>query len=179
MCCPRLYQRQVRRSSFLLRLPGSLLVILAAGAVISLFSVTLVVFYGQTRILFAISRDGMIPVLFHHVDPRTMTPVANQMRLQAEAAQASTINDWDLPVKVTIAIGDDKTWKAAMASLPWQDQELIVVGSSGLGPIMSVFVGSNSGKIVRNAPVICLVLPRGTEADASLKCRSSGTEQCG
>lgn len=51
--------------------------ILAAGAVISVFSVTLVVLYGQTRILFAMSRDGMIPPIFHHVDPRTMTPVAN------------------------------------------------------------------------------------------------------
>ena len=44
---------------------------------ISVFSVTLVVLYGQTRILFAISRDGLIPPIFHHVDPRTLTPVAN------------------------------------------------------------------------------------------------------
>ena len=49
--------------------------ILAAGAVISIFSVTLVTIYGQTRILFAMGRDGMIPPLFHRVDPRTRTPV--------------------------------------------------------------------------------------------------------
>nr|WP_235916416.1 amino acid permease [Spelaeibacter cavernicola] len=54
--------------------PGTLL---AAGAVVSIFSVTLVVIYGQTRILFAMSRDGMIPSLFHRVNPRTMTPVHN------------------------------------------------------------------------------------------------------
>ena len=48
---------------------------LAAGAVISIFSVTLVVIYGQTRILFAMGRDGMIPPLFHRVNPRTLTPV--------------------------------------------------------------------------------------------------------
>ena len=35
--------------------------ILAAGAVISIFSVTLVTLYGQTRILFAMGRDGMLP----------------------------------------------------------------------------------------------------------------------
>ena len=35
--------------------------ILAAGAVISVFSVTLVTLYGQTRILFAIGRDGLVP----------------------------------------------------------------------------------------------------------------------
>ena len=49
--------------------------VLAAGAVISIFSVTLVVIYGQTRILFAMGRDGMVPPLFHRVNPRTMTPV--------------------------------------------------------------------------------------------------------
>ena len=48
---------------------------LAAGAVISIFSVTLVVIYGQTRILFAMARDGMIPELFHKVNPRTRTPI--------------------------------------------------------------------------------------------------------
>src|SRR6185436_1288593 len=51
--------------------------ILAAGAVISIFSVTLVTLYGQTRILFAISRDGMIPHKFLEVSPKTMTPVFN------------------------------------------------------------------------------------------------------
>ena len=54
--------------------PGT---VIAAGAVISIFSVTLVVLYGQTRILFAMSRDGMIPELFHRVNPRTLTPIPN------------------------------------------------------------------------------------------------------
>jgi APA family basic amino acid/polyamine antiporter len=51
--------------------------ILAAGAVISIFSVTLVTIYGQTRILFAMGRDGMLPEVFHRVDPRTLAPVRN------------------------------------------------------------------------------------------------------
>jgi APA family basic amino acid/polyamine antiporter len=49
--------------------------LLAAGAVISIFSVTLVTMYGQTRILFAMSRDGMIPSFFGRVDARRRTPV--------------------------------------------------------------------------------------------------------
>jgi APA family basic amino acid/polyamine antiporter len=49
--------------------------VLAAGAVISIFSVTLVSIYGQTRILFAMGRDGMIPSIFRKVNPRTLTPV--------------------------------------------------------------------------------------------------------
>ncbi|MCO5316666.1 MAG: amino acid permease [Solirubrobacterales bacterium] len=54
--------------------PGTFI---AAGAVISIFSVTLVTLFGQTRILFAMSRDGMIPEFFHKVNKRTMTPVRN------------------------------------------------------------------------------------------------------
>ena len=51
--------------------------VLAAGAVISIFSVTLVTLYGQTRILFAMGRDGLLPAGFAKVDPRSMTPVRN------------------------------------------------------------------------------------------------------
>ena len=52
-------------------------VVLSAGAVISIFSVTLVTLYGQTRILFAMGRDGMLPEVFHRVDPSTLAPVRN------------------------------------------------------------------------------------------------------
>lgn len=51
--------------------------ILAAGAVISIFSVTLVTMYGLTRILFAMGRDGLLPATFAKVHPRTMAPVSN------------------------------------------------------------------------------------------------------
>jgi len=44
---------------------------------VSVFSVTLVTIYGQTRILYAISRDGLIPKVFQKVSPRTQAPVAN------------------------------------------------------------------------------------------------------
>ncbi|WP_448721434.1 amino acid permease [Microbacterium natoriense] len=53
--------------------------VLAVGAVISIFSVTLVTLYGQTRILFAMSRDGMIPKIFAKVNERTRTPVHNTL----------------------------------------------------------------------------------------------------
>lgn len=49
---------------------------ISAGAVISIFSVTLVSLYGLTRILFTMARDGMIPSVFHRVDPRTRSPLS-------------------------------------------------------------------------------------------------------
>ena len=51
--------------------------ILCAGAVISIFTVTLITMYGQTRILFAMGRDGLMPSRFAAVNTRTMTPVTN------------------------------------------------------------------------------------------------------
>lgn len=51
--------------------------ILASGAVISIFTVTLITMYGQTRILFAMGRDGLLPARFASVNARTMTPVHN------------------------------------------------------------------------------------------------------
>ncbi|MEU3370236.1 amino acid permease [Streptomyces sp. NPDC006711] len=51
--------------------------LLAACAVIAIASVVLTVLYGQTRILFAMSRDGLVPKVFAKVGPRSGTPVVN------------------------------------------------------------------------------------------------------
>jgi len=45
------------------------------GALVAITSVMLAVFYGQTRIMFAMSRDGLIPEWLAEVNPRTGTPV--------------------------------------------------------------------------------------------------------
>ncbi|BBY25626.1 APC family permease [Mycobacterium stomatepiae] len=51
--------------------------ILCAGAVISIFTVTLITMYGQTRILYAMARDGLLSSRFAMLNTRTMTPVTN------------------------------------------------------------------------------------------------------
>ncbi|MEU7102516.1 amino acid permease [Streptomyces longwoodensis] len=51
--------------------------LLAACAVIAIASVVLTVLYGQTRILFAMSRDGLVPKVFSRVHPKTGAPRAN------------------------------------------------------------------------------------------------------
>lgn len=74
--------------------------VLAAGAVISVFSVTLVSIYGQTRILFAISHDGLIPGVFSEVHPRTLAPVKNTVIVGAVVALIAGCVDsgylWDM-----------------------------------------------------------------------------------
>src|SRR3954451_4705562 len=48
--------------------------ILALGALIAITSVVLVIFYGQTRIFFAMARDGLLPERMAQVHPRFGTP---------------------------------------------------------------------------------------------------------
>jgi APA family basic amino acid/polyamine antiporter len=52
-------------------------VLLSIGAVIAIASVVLTVLYGQTRILYAMSRDGLVPPVFSKVSARRRIPVAN------------------------------------------------------------------------------------------------------
>jgi APA family basic amino acid/polyamine antiporter len=50
--------------------------VLAFGAMVAIASVILSVLYGQTRIMFAMARDGLVPRGLARVNPRTGTPVA-------------------------------------------------------------------------------------------------------
>ncbi|GAA2405836.1 amino acid permease [Streptomyces glaucosporus] len=58
-------------------------VLLALGAVVAIASVVLAVLYGQTRILFSMARDGLVPTVFSKVHPRTGTPRANTLIVSA------------------------------------------------------------------------------------------------
>jgi basic amino acid/polyamine antiporter, APA family len=78
--------------------------ILALGAVISIFSVTLVTLYGQTRILFAMGRDGMLPKMFARVSPRTQTPVQNTIIVAIVVALLAALVPLDYLIDV-VSIG--------------------------------------------------------------------------
>jgi amino acid transporter len=78
--------------------------ILALGAVISIFSVTLVTLYGQTRILFAMGRDGMLPRMFARINPRTQTPVQNTIIVAIVVAILAAIVPLDYLIDV-VSIG--------------------------------------------------------------------------
>ncbi|MEW2506957.1 MULTISPECIES: amino acid permease [unclassified Amycolatopsis] len=60
--------------------------ILAVGAIVAISSVVLTVLYGQTRILFAMSRDGLVPQALSTVHPRTGVPRTNTLVVSAFVA---------------------------------------------------------------------------------------------
>ena len=90
----------------------------------------------------------------------TENVVSNAPREQALEAQTVLIEHWESPVSVCGEIGDGRMWKAVLDSLLWAHTELLVAGASSLGPLLWVFLGSNSNKIAHNSPVPCLIMPR-------------------
>src|SRR5215218_9676345 len=49
--------------------------VISFGALVAITSAILTVLYGQTRIMFAMCRDGLMPRRFAYVHPATRTPV--------------------------------------------------------------------------------------------------------
>jgi nucleotide-binding universal stress UspA family protein len=61
------------------------------------------------------------------------------------------------------AIGVGEDWGEALEDVDWRDGDVLVVGSSSIGPLARVFLGSRATKIVRHSPVPVVVVPREAE----------------
>jgi len=64
------------------------------------------------------------------------------------------------PRQVETVIGAGASWAEAIDDVGWQAGDVLVVGSSELGPLARVFLGSRATKILRHSPVPVLVVPR-------------------
>lgn len=58
---------------------GWFAILVKIGAIMGLSSVMLVLVYGQTRIFYAMSRDGLIPSFFSKLHPKFQTPYINTL----------------------------------------------------------------------------------------------------
>jgi APA family basic amino acid/polyamine antiporter len=75
--------------------------VLCVGAIVSIFSITLVVMYGQTRILYAMSRDGLLPKVFQRLHPLTRSPDLNTYIVAAFIAVLAAFVPLDVLVNLT------------------------------------------------------------------------------
>jgi nucleotide-binding universal stress UspA family protein len=71
----------------------------------------------------------------------------------------------ELVAETAVAEGEDLD--AAFAAIEWAEGDLLVLGSSPLGGVARVFLGSTSSRMLRHAPVPVLVVP--SEAEVSLE----------
>ena len=113
--------------------------VLSAGAVISVFSITLVTIYGQTRILYAISRDGLIPKTFQQLNTRTAAPRNNTIIVCIMVSLVAGLVDsgflWDM-----VSMGTLVAFIVVSVSIPVMRHKGIGADSRGfrvpLGPYL-------------------------------------------
>ncbi|MEW6424007.1 MAG: amino acid permease [Bacillota bacterium] len=83
----------------------------AVGALAGLTSVMLVTMYGQSRIFFAMSRDGLLPPIFSWVHPRLRTPVVDSLFIGSVVAVIGAL----LPIDIVAELANIGTLTAFMA----------------------------------------------------------------
>ena len=71
--------------------------------------------------------------------------VLDSWAAQATAAQRQLVDDGIVAADVPCVIGTGAGWVESVGSVEWQRDELLAVGSSGVGPRARVFLGSRAG----------------------------------
>lgn len=112
--------------------------------------------------------EARLRVVTFAVRGRTMYPpevglhaedtVVAAWREQAAAFLAEAVGGLDeVPEETRIVDGPD--WPSALSDAGWSGGDVLVVGSSRMGPIARVFLGSTATHIVRHSPVPVVLLP--------------------
>jgi APA family basic amino acid/polyamine antiporter len=70
--------------------------IVAVGAIAGLTTVLLVVLYGQSRVFFAMSRDGLLPELFSRLHPKFCTPYLSSLIVGVVVAVVAAVGQLDV-----------------------------------------------------------------------------------
>jgi nucleotide-binding universal stress UspA family protein len=83
-----------------------------------------------------------------------------KVRQAAGAALAQVQELAEVPHDVETVIGRGRSWVEAIDDVGWRDGDVLVMGSSELGPAARVFLGSRATKIMRHSPVPVVVVPR-------------------
>ena len=82
---------------------------------------------------------------------------------QAEAMQREAVEELTaagpLPNPTTHIVAAARNWAHALDTLPWERDEVLVVGSSSASMLSRLFLGSNGAKILRHSPVPAIVVP--------------------
>ena len=71
-------------------------VLIKLGALVGLTTVILVLLYGQSRIFFTMSNDGLLPPLFSRVHPRLRTPYRSQLMIGIIVAIVAALTPIDI-----------------------------------------------------------------------------------
>ncbi len=85
---------------------------------------------------------------------------AEVIRAHTEEILADIAEFSERPRSVDIVVGAGDTWADAISAIGWRSAEVLLVGSSSLGPLARISLGSHAMKIVRHSPVPVVLVPR-------------------
>jgi basic amino acid/polyamine antiporter, APA family len=75
--------------------------IISVGAICGLTTVLLILLYGQSRIFFSMSRDGLLPGLFSRIHPRFRTPYFSSLIIGLVVAAIAGLTPIDVVAELT------------------------------------------------------------------------------
>ncbi len=127
-----------------------------------------------------VSQESGVPFRIASFAPRSRVLSAASIGLNAEAG---IVDEWTKvvrrdtdeilcsidqlhinPGETEVAIGTGPNWAAALESIGWEHPEVMMLGSSGLGTLKRVSLGSHAMRILQNSPVPVVVVPRRAKA---------------
>jgi len=107
-------------------------------------------------ITFAVRGRTMYPP---EVGLRTEDSILEQLAAHARETLAQLKTDGVVGKDVELQVVSGNGWDDALDAADWQDGDLLAIGTSPVGGIARVFLGSRGSKILRHSPVPVLVLP--------------------
>jgi nucleotide-binding universal stress UspA family protein len=90
---------------------------------------------------------------------RAEDSILEQLATYARETLAKLKTDGAIGKDVELQVVTGNGWDEAIDAADWQEGDLLAVGTSPVGGIARVFLGSRASKILRHSPVPVLVLP--------------------
>src|SRR5699024_12359200 len=81
------------------------------------------------------------------------------------------------PGETDMDVGKERGWAKALAAVEWESLELMMLGSSGLGALQRVSLGSHAMRILQTSPVPVVVVPRRAE-ESYMRGVGAGQPRC-
>jgi nucleotide-binding universal stress UspA family protein len=93
-------------------------------------------------------------------DDSAVAEWVDEIRAAQQAALGRLSALPEVPSECESVVGRGEDWEDALEDVDWGPGDVLVVGSSEVGPVARVFLGSRSEKIVQHSPVPVVVVPR-------------------
>jgi nucleotide-binding universal stress UspA family protein len=130
----------------------------ASGTVLEALGVATAMEAPLRLVSFAVRDRQMYPPLIGYQAEDSLAEAWREQALAALERVKQQLTRQQPPLAIAVTVKE--TWEEALGSFDWLPGEMLVLGSSRMGVLKRVFLGSNANKIIQASPVPVMVLPR-------------------